>query len=144
MKPTYRILVTAMILSLHNGCDHSHKNGEDHTHVADTVMSTREKFDNLARHSGEYLVLNPNSKPGDHEEVYRLRKDGSAQWMVLVNDGDGGAHISNQKDGIWVARPNELRIELGDSLQNKTEVYQLKDSTFRESREGKRYLKKTL
>ncbi|RZK77321.1 MAG: hypothetical protein EOO92_13110 [Pedobacter sp.] len=132
------LIVTALILTLCTSCNSERT--KQHT-VTDT-LSAKSRYELMFRLAGDYAVLSDQAKTDTTEELYVLRHDATAKWMLLKNDGDGGAHVTAESEGTWTVTPTQISVTTQKNGNAVTEDYQLKDSVYTEVKEAKRILKR--
>lgn len=74
-------------------------------------------------------------------EVYLLTANGQAKWMMIKNDGNGGAVIESEQTGTWTATETKISITAGNNSGTLTEDYILQNGIFVYSVSKDRYLK---
>ena len=94
----------------------------------------------LDKYAGGYQVDVNNISSNNDAEVYVLRNDGSAKWMYILNDGNGGAKIQSEKNGNWTASENNITITINGNSGSIIEEFDLKNGEFYDKLTGERKL----
>lgn len=95
----------------------------------------------IDKYAGGYKVEVKNIYSNTTAEVYILRNDGSAKWMYIINDRNGGADVKSEKIGNWNATENSITINVNGNTGVITEEFKLINGEFYDSLTGERTLK---
>ena len=74
-------------------------------------------------------------------EAYALRKDGTASWMWIVNNGFGEASIQSKKVGTWTAEDGRIIISIAGNSGMIIETWRLQNGIFYDIENRSRHLK---
>lgn len=135
MKKFFLLSITSLLIIC------SCENNKTNTHVS-AKSSNVEKINDeyIEKYAGGYEVEVKGISSYNSVEVYILRKDGSAKWMYILNDGNGGANVDSEKDGKWEATKTSITIDINGNTGLITEKFNLKDGEFYDDLTGARKL----
>lgn len=135
MKRFFTLAITSLIIIY--SCESTKTN----THVSSKDSSV-ENINNqyIEEYAGGYQVEVKNVSSHNSTEIYILRNDGSAKWMYILNDGNGGANVDSEKEGKWEATKNSITIEIKGNTGLITERFDLKNGEFYDDLTGERKL----
>ncbi|MEO5912255.1 MAG: hypothetical protein ABIP95_15310 [Pelobium sp.] len=135
-----RILTLPILFCLLNFSCGNVNSSNQNTSV-DTSKNNDKNDEYLTKYSGGYTVELDNVSSNNSAEVYILKNDGTAKWMYIKNDGNGGAEIDSEKLGEWKATETNITITCEGNSGPITEDFKLKDGRFYDTLTGERYLK---
>lgn len=95
----------------------------------------------VQKYAGGYMIEVRGISSDRDAEGYALRKDGTAKWMWIVNDGNGGANIQSEKTGTWTASDGQITVSINGNIGIIEETWQLKNDMFYDTNNPNRYLK---
>jgi archaellum component FlaF (FlaF/FlaG flagellin family) len=97
----------------------------------------------LATYSGGYTIEILGYPSDNDVEAYALHENGSAKWMLIVNDRYGNAKIMSEKSGVWLADEGKIKVTIQGNTGPIVEEYVLKNGQFVNTLSEARYLKRT-
>jgi hypothetical protein len=138
VKNAYFLISVAFVLFIFS-CDNRNESSQKlaSNSIEDPLVTNEFQI----KYAGAYTVELDNMSSNDAMEVYILRKDGTAKWMYLKNDGSGGANIESEKPGSWKGTETSISITCEGNSGFITEDFQLKQGRFSDTLTGERYLK---
>ncbi|RYD50677.1 MAG: hypothetical protein EOP52_13530 [Sphingobacteriales bacterium] len=133
------IIVLVGFVSFLYSCSGS--NADDISSQEQTTTHAPTTSPYTSKYAGSYVIDVKGAPSSQEVEGYALRRDGTAKWMLIVNDGNGGASIQSEKNGTWVAEQDKIVVSIEGNTGLIQETWQLQNGLFYDANNSNRHLK---